>query len=139
MNILTTFRLFILFFIICFSIFCEEETKATEPKVIPKNLVSVIIPDTSETETLELKNHQTAHVKVYLSSLGDQMDAYMISLIETSQNTQIVSLISDVAGEVVFKKVPAGTYAVYLNRKVANAEQENSTVKISDVVLKAYP
>ena len=102
-------------------------------------MVSIIIPDTSETETLELKNHQTAHVKVYLSSLGDQVDAYMVSLIDTSQKTQIFSLISDVAGEVVFKKVPAGTYAVYLNRKVGTEEQENSTVKISDVIIKAYP
>lgn len=128
------FRFYIFFSIICFSFVCQAETKSP-----PKNLISVIIPDTSETETLELKGHQTAHVKVYLSSLGDQVDTYMVSLINTNEQTQIYNLISDVAGEVVFKKIPAGTYAVYLNRKVANEEQENSTVKISDIVLKAFP
>ena len=103
------------------------------------NTVSVIIPDTSEVESVTLKSYQVAQVKVYLSSLGDTMDKYMVSLVDTNLNTVVANLVSDESGEVIFKKLPPGTYALSLNRKVAFEEQEHSTVKIGDVVIKAYP
>ena len=118
----------------CIAFLCLADQKQAS-----KNLISVIIPDTSETETLEMRSHQTAQVRVFLSSLGDPLDTYMVSLIDTNHQSKIDNLISDASGEVIFKKVPAGTYAVYLNRKVKDEEQENSTVKISDLIIKAYP
>ncbi len=108
---------------------------------IPKGskVVSVIITDTEETEWIELKGRQTAQIKVYLSSLGDMLDEYMVSLIDTSRKKPLLSLISDTSGIVIFRKVPPGNYAVFVNQKVTTEEQEHNTIKVSDIVMKAYP
>lgn len=137
-NLSSQIKLLILFLSCLTPTFLLAEGSVKE-KSKDKLMVAVTIPETSETETIELKSHQTALVKVYLSSLGDMLDSYMISLVDISSNRPTVNLLSDANGEVVFKKVAAGNYAVHINRKASTEEQENSTAKISDLILKAYP
>jgi hypothetical protein len=125
-------------FVFIFVSFVRAES-STKDKPKEKLLVSVTIPETSETEFQELKNHQTGLVKVFLSSLGDMVDSYMISLVDLTGGSKTVNLLTDSDGIVTFKKVPAGNYAVHINRKAATEDQEHGTVKISDIIIKAYP
>lgn len=120
---------------------CFSGSDFSKKKVVKNeiNKVTVTIIDTGEKEEIELKSHQTAQIKVFLSSLGDMLGEYMVTLTDISRQKTFSNLLTDDLGEVIFRKVPPGDYAVYLNKKVATEEQERSTVRVSDVILKAYP
>lgn len=100
---------------------------------------SVYVPESDETKELNLKKHQTGSVKVYLSTLGEQVDKYMVSIIRLGEDQIVASGLTDVHGEINFRKLSPGKYTVYLNKKVNVEENELTTVKIGDFFLKATP
>ncbi|HMO18684.1 MAG TPA: hypothetical protein PKA63_10550 [Oligoflexia bacterium] len=100
--------------------------------------VEIYIPTSGETHSVKLRKNQSAIVYVFLSSLGDPLDAFMVSLVSNSDNKLVGSVLSGSAGEVSFSKISAGSYTVYVNRRVRE-EGEFSSVKVGDVRLKAYP
>lgn len=112
-----------------------EKPKSTHSE---KNF-SVYVPESDETKELNLKKHQTGSVKVYLSTLGEQVDKYMVSIIRLGEDKVVASGLTDVHGEISFRKLSPGKYTVYLNKKVNVEENELTTVKIGDFYLKATP
>lgn len=105
---------------------------------IEDSLVRVYIPTSDEEKVVALKPNQKASVFVYLSSLGDPLDKFMISIVSNTDNTLMANTLSGPDGEVVFRKIPPGNYTVYVNRRVVR-DDEMSSVKVGDVRLRAYP
>jgi hypothetical protein len=105
---------------------------------IEEALVRVYIPTSDEEKVIRLKPNQKASVFVYLSSLGDPLDKFMVSIVSNTDNTLLANTLSGPDGEVVFRKIPAGNYTVYVNRRVVR-DDEVSSVRVGDVRLRAYP
>jgi hypothetical protein len=112
-----------------------EEKKSSQ---IDPNLVKVYNPVDGEEDQLRLKRGESANVKIFLGSLGDMLDKFMITLLNMETNDLVSSQLSDVHGEVIFRKIPAGNYSVYVNKRVME-NGEFSSVKVTDVKITTYP
>jgi len=117
----------------CSNVFAADETLI---KKTTKN-VKVYIPGTHDEKEIELRFAQTATVKVYLSSLGDMVDKFMVSLLDMETNVIHASKLSDVDGIVVFRKVPPGSYAAYVNTRVKE-DGERYNVRVGDIFLSKF-
>lgn len=107
------------------------------PKAAPSfSEVSVYLPSSDEEQKLKLRPKQKASIYVFLSSLGDSMDKFMVSLVSLTDNKLVANKLSGPDGEVVFRKIPPGEYTVFVNRRVLR-DEEMSSVKVADVRLKA--
>lgn len=95
-------------------------------------LIEVADADSQEVRRLTLKEGQNADVVVYLSSLGDMLDKFLVILRRESDNKRIQTELSDVHGRVRFRNIEAGAYRVYVSRQVKE-DGDLSTVKIGDV------
>lgn len=126
--------LIIIVFAVCYSnVFAIDETLTKTTK----NMVKVYIPGTHDEKSIDLGLAQTATVKVYLSTLGDMVDKFMVSLLDMETNVIQESKLSDVDGIVIFRKVPAGSYAAYINTRVKE-DGERYSVKVADVFLSKF-
>jgi hypothetical protein len=124
-------------FITVFSVpFLSNSLSAAEHS--DPRVVRIYIPGSGEEHAVSLKPHQKASVFVYLSSLGDPLDGYMVSLVSDSDNKLAGNRLSGPDGEVVFRKIDAGEYTVFVNRRVVR-DEEVSSVKVADVRIKALP
>jgi hypothetical protein len=103
-----------------------------------RRFVKVYLPASEEEHRVELRRHQTATVFVYLASLGDPLDKYMVSIVSDKDNKLIANSLSGSEGIIIFKKINAGSYTVFVNRRVVR-DEVLSTVKIGDIRLKAVP
>ena len=65
------------------------------------------------------------------------VDKYMVSLLDLNTNQVVASQLSDLDGVAVFRKVPVGSYHVYVNKRLKE-DGEISSVVVSDVVLSKY-
>jgi hypothetical protein len=101
-------------------------------------VVRIYIPSSGEEHAVKLKPHQKASVFIYLSSLGDPLDGYMVSLVSDRDNKLAANRLSGPDGEIVFKKIDEGEYTVFVNRRVVR-DEEISSVKVADVRIKALP
>lgn len=134
MNLFLKLFSFILVISLLSPVFAED--KKTD-KLVDSNLVKVYISSTGEEESIELKYSQLATVKVYLASYGDMLDKFMVSLFDMNNNKLIANQLSGVDGVVVFRKIPAGHYSVYVNTRVKE-DGEIFNVKVADVVLSKF-
>jgi hypothetical protein len=126
----------LLAFLVCSLVLCSDTAIAQNS--LEDVLVKVYIPSSDEEKVIALKPNQKASVFVYLSSLGDPLDKFMVSIVSNTDNKLLANTLSGSDGEVVFRKIPAGNYTVYVNRRVVR-DDEMSTVKVGDVRLRAYP
>lgn len=108
------------------------------PVVETKKFVTVYVPTNDEKQKIELRKNQLAMVYVFLGGLGEPLDKFMVSIISNDDNSLVASKLSGPSGEITFERIPAGNYTVYVNRRVIDID-EISTVKVSDVRLRAYP
>jgi hypothetical protein len=98
----------------------------------------VYIPTSDEEQVAALRPHQQAVVFVYLSSLGDPLDKYMVSIVSNEDNRLVANALSGAEGIVVFRKILPGDYTVYVNRRVVHDEVVSS-VRVADVRIKTSP
>ncbi len=94
--------------------------------------IQVTNADTTDVHTLELKTGQAADILVYLASLGDLVEKYLVILRRDSDNKRVRTLLSDKHGRVRFRVVPPGKYRVYVSRRVFE-EGRLSTVQVGDI------
>ena len=106
----------------------QRPTSAKRPKVI------IGISGTDQVEDIALGYAELADVQVYLESLGDLVDKYLVMLISNADNKRIRSKLSDEHGRVRFVGIAPGDYRVEVSRKLRE-DGELSTVKIGDLVL----
>ena len=102
------------------------------PSLLKAEPIQVINADTTDVYTLELKKGQAADIIVYLASLGDLVEKYLVILRRETDNKRIRTLLSDKHGRVKFKVIPPGSYRVYVSRRVLEDERL-STVRIGDI------
>lgn len=117
------------------SVLAEEKKSVSTLQA--SNMVRVYIATTGEERSIELKHSQLATVKVYLASLGDMVDKFMISLLDLKTNKIVASQLSDVDGIAIFRKIPPGSYNAYVNTRVKE-DGEIYNVKVADVVLSKF-
>ena len=102
------------------------------PSLLKAEEIQVINADTTDVYTLDLKKGQAADIIVYLASLGDLVEKYLVILRRETDNKRIRTLLSDKHGRVRFKVIPPGSYRVYVSRRVLEDERL-STVRIGDI------
>ncbi len=129
---------FCFFLFLISSIPAGAQESSEKKSLLEQRAVRVYIPSSDEEQVIYLKQHQKATVFVYLSSLGDPLDKYMVSIVSNTDNRLIANILSGPEGEVVFRKIEAGEYTVFVNRRVIRDEMMSS-VKVADVRIKAVP
>ncbi|MCB0325296.1 MAG: hypothetical protein KDD69_17055 [Bdellovibrionales bacterium] len=105
---------------------------------ITGGVIEVTDADSYDVRKLELGRGQTADIIVYLSSLGDLVEKYLVILRRATDNKRVRTLLSDKHGRVKFADIPPGEYRIYVSRRVKE-DGDMSTVKIGDVRLYVSP
>lgn len=90
-----------------------------------------------EIKKLELAEGQTADIIVYLKSVGEPVNNFLVTLKRDIDNKRVAAMLSDRYGRVSFEKVSLGRYRVDVNKKILEGG-DVSTVSVGDILLSVH-